>query len=73
MALRVRAGRQKCMHPLLTHRVLRSHESVDEAHRPVAMLRVLEDFERFLDHYVLRVFDALGIAEPGDPGLRWPG
>ena len=32
-----------------------------------------EDFERFLDHYVLRVFDALGIAEPGDPGLRWPG
>ena len=45
MALRVRAGRQKCMHPLLTHRVLRSHESVDEAHRPVAMLRVLEDFD----------------------------
>ena len=32
-----------------------------------------EDFDRFLDHYVLRVFDALGIAEPGDPGLRWPG
>ena len=32
-----------------------------------------EDFERFLDHYVLRVFDALGIAELGDPGLRWPG
>jgi len=32
-----------------------------------------EDFNRFLDHYVLRVFDALGIAEPGQPGLRWQG
>lgn len=30
-----------------------------------------EDFTRFLDHYVLRVLDALGIHEPGDPGLRW--
>jgi hypothetical protein len=28
---------------------------------------------RFLDHYVLRVFDGLGIAAPGEPGLRWPG
>jgi len=32
-----------------------------------------EDFTRFLDHYVLRVLDALGIHEPGKPGLRWPG
>jgi 4-hydroxy-3-polyprenylbenzoate decarboxylase len=32
-----------------------------------------EDFARFLDHYVLRVFDGLGIAAPGEPGLRWPG
>jgi 4-hydroxy-3-polyprenylbenzoate decarboxylase len=30
-----------------------------------------EDFGRFLDHYVLRVLDALGIREPGAPGLRW--
>lgn len=30
-----------------------------------------ESFDRFLDHYVLRVFDALGVAEPGAPGLRW--
>lgn len=30
-----------------------------------------EDFGRFLDHYVLRVLDAFGIDEPGDPGLRW--
>lgn len=30
-----------------------------------------EDFTRFLDHYVLRVLDALGIQEPGEPGLRW--
>ena len=30
-----------------------------------------EDFGRFLDHYVLRVLDAFGIHEPGDPGLRW--
>lgn len=32
-----------------------------------------ESFSRFLDHYVLRVLDALGIDEPGDPGLRWDG
>lgn len=32
-----------------------------------------EDFTRFLDHYVLRVLDALGIHEPGEPGLRWQG
>jgi len=32
-----------------------------------------EDFNRFLDHYVLRVLDALGIHEPGEPGLRWQG
>jgi 4-hydroxy-3-polyprenylbenzoate decarboxylase len=32
-----------------------------------------EDFTRFLDHYVLRVLDALGIHEPGEPGLRWHG
>jgi 4-hydroxy-3-polyprenylbenzoate decarboxylase len=30
------------------------------------------DLDRFLDHYVLRIFDALGIAETGAPGLRWP-
>jgi 4-hydroxy-3-polyprenylbenzoate decarboxylase len=30
-----------------------------------------EDLGRFLDHYALRVFDALGIAEPGAAGLRW--
>ena len=30
-----------------------------------------EDFDRFLDHYVLRVLDAFGIHEPGEPGLRW--
>jgi 4-hydroxy-3-polyprenylbenzoate decarboxylase len=30
-----------------------------------------EDFDRFLDHYVLRVLDAFGIYEPGQPGLRW--
>lgn len=30
-----------------------------------------EDFGRFLDHYVLRVLDHLGIREPGEPGLRW--
>lgn len=32
-----------------------------------------EDFNRFLDHYVLRVLDALGIHQPGEPGLRWQG
>ncbi|NHZ73348.1 MAG: UbiX family flavin prenyltransferase [Nitrospirae bacterium] len=30
-----------------------------------------EDFNRFLDHYVLRVLDRFGIHEPGDDGLRW--
>ena len=30
-----------------------------------------EDFERFLDHYVLRVLDHLGLHEPGAEGLRW--
>ena len=31
-----------------------------------------EDFSRFLDHYVLRVLDHIGIDDPGEPGLRWP-
>src|SRR3954469_25413570 len=30
-----------------------------------------EDLGRFLDHYALRVLDRLGIAEPGEAGLRW--
>ncbi|MCZ6726753.1 MAG: UbiX family flavin prenyltransferase [Acidobacteria bacterium] len=30
-----------------------------------------EDFQRFLDHYALRVLDHLGIEDRGDPGLRW--
>jgi 4-hydroxy-3-polyprenylbenzoate decarboxylase len=30
-----------------------------------------EDLGRFLDHYTLRVLDRLGIAEPGEEGLRW--
>jgi flavin prenyltransferase len=31
-----------------------------------------ESFERFLDHYVLRLLDHLGLPAPaGDPGLRW--
>ena len=30
-----------------------------------------EDFDRFLDHYVLRVLDRFGIHEPGAEGLRW--
>ena len=30
-----------------------------------------EDFGRFLDHYVLRVLDQLGIRVAGEPGLRW--
>ena len=30
-----------------------------------------EDFDRFLDHYVLRVLDRFGIHEAGDGGLRW--
>jgi 4-hydroxy-3-polyprenylbenzoate decarboxylase len=32
-----------------------------------------EDLGRFLDHYALRVLDRFGIAEPGEPGLRWGG
>ena len=30
-----------------------------------------EDLGRFLDHYALRLLDRFGIAEPGEPGLRW--
>src|SRR5262245_21276163 len=30
-----------------------------------------EDLGRFLDHYALRLLDHFGIAEPGEPGLRW--
>ena len=30
-----------------------------------------EDLGRFLDHYTLRLLDRVGIAEPGEPGLRW--
>jgi len=30
-----------------------------------------EDLERFLDHYVLRLFDHLGLTVPGEPGLSW--
>ena len=30
-----------------------------------------ESFDRFLDHYALRVLDGLGIADEGEPGLRW--
>lgn len=30
-----------------------------------------EDLGRFLDHYTLRLLDHFGIAEPGEPGLRW--
>ena len=30
-----------------------------------------ESFERFLDHYTLRVLDRLGIDEAGEGGLRW--
>jgi 4-hydroxy-3-polyprenylbenzoate decarboxylase len=30
-----------------------------------------EDLGRFLDHYTLRVLDLFGLAEPGEPGLRW--
>jgi 4-hydroxy-3-polyprenylbenzoate decarboxylase len=32
-----------------------------------------EDLGRFLDHYALRLLDHFGIAEPGEPGLRWGG
>ncbi|HYU35134.1 MAG TPA: UbiX family flavin prenyltransferase [Thermoanaerobaculia bacterium] len=30
-----------------------------------------EDLGRFLDHYTLRILDAFGLREPGEPGLRW--
>jgi flavin prenyltransferase len=30
-----------------------------------------EGLGRFLDHYTLRLLDRFGIAEPGEPGLRW--
>jgi len=30
-----------------------------------------EDLGRFVDHYALRVLDRFGIADPGEPGLRW--
>ncbi len=30
-----------------------------------------ESFDRFLDHYALRILDRLGIDEPGEGGLRW--
>lgn len=30
-----------------------------------------ESFDRFLDHYALRVLDQLGIEDAGSPGLRW--
>ncbi len=30
-----------------------------------------ESFDRFLDHYALRVLDRLGIEDAGSPGLRW--
>jgi len=30
-----------------------------------------DDLGRFLDHYTLRLLDRFGIAEPGEPGLRW--
>jgi 4-hydroxy-3-polyprenylbenzoate decarboxylase len=30
-----------------------------------------EDLGRFLDHYALRLLDRFGIAEAGEPGLRW--
>ena len=30
-----------------------------------------EDFDRFIEHYALRVLDRLGISEPGETGLRW--
>lgn len=29
------------------------------------------DFDRFLDHYALRVLDRFGLRVPGEPGLRW--
>jgi 4-hydroxy-3-polyprenylbenzoate decarboxylase len=30
-----------------------------------------EDLGRFVDHYAMRVLDRFGIAEAGEPGLRW--
>jgi 4-hydroxy-3-polyprenylbenzoate decarboxylase len=30
-----------------------------------------ESFDRFLDHYALRILDQLGIDEAGESGLRW--
>ena len=30
-----------------------------------------EDFDRFVAHYTLRIFDQLGIRASGDEGLRW--
>ncbi len=30
-----------------------------------------ESFDRFLDHYCLRILDRLGIDEAGEDGLRW--
>ena len=31
------------------------------------------DFDRFLDHYALRVLDRFGLHDPGEAGLRWEG
>lgn len=30
-----------------------------------------EDFDRFLEHYALRVLDRFGLHVEGEPGLRW--
>jgi len=30
-----------------------------------------DDFDRFLDHYALRVLDRFGLHDPGEAGLRW--
>ena len=30
-----------------------------------------EDFDRFVAHYTLRIFDQLGISKTGEDGLRW--
>jgi 3-polyprenyl-4-hydroxybenzoate decarboxylase len=30
-----------------------------------------EEFDRFLDHYALRVLDRMGLRVAGEPGLRW--
>ena len=32
-----------------------------------------EDFDTFVAHYTLRIFDQLGINEAGEAGLRWEG